>query len=488
MPPELSGWYVCRGESTQGPYPLAALRACVQRRTMPPDSLVSNNPTGPWLPLVDVLSTLPGSADGEQHWQTARPLAFERQADEPSRVQTPEGTSPRRHDGVTWLLGALALMIGAIATNYWLSRKPDQLAAVAGLRPEPAHVIEQAASADPAAPVRSSVLVLEGKLKLSSEELLAKCRNSLAMVRGRTGGGTGFLVRRGLLVTNEHVLSNQFLKDVRVEFWSDHLVRSETPRLVYESKDRDLALLAVEASFPPLPIAGDPAPEGATVYCIGNPSPDQRGQAVLINKLVTGTLRTAALVYGKEHYQIDAKILPGNSGGPVLLDTGEVIGVVDLRSVKEDGMAFCIPSWVLTEKILPQATRGTKGIAQAESRHRARVLLHRFDNLNRSYAQSMYLYSQGRYSVDALSRDLATAVKGAQLDEVEPELTTAEHDAILPETTRQNLSAYWDNYVAMYREIHGSRVDPSRLAYMARTLGARHQQIRNNLASVLESD
>ncbi len=116
-----------------------------------------------------------------------------------------------------------------------------------------------------------------------------------------------------------------------------------TARLLKVSSTDDLALLTVDnCSSPFLEVASrDGAYQGATVYAIGSP-------LGLHDQLTKGVITHVA----SNGIATDAQILPGNSGGPLILEDGTVIGVNTLKvankSVLNKGLGVALP----IEKVL----------------------------------------------------------------------------------------------------------------------------------------
>jgi serine protease Do len=142
-----------------------------------------------------------------------------------------------------------------------------------------------------------------------------------------TSYGTGFFVSpQGHMLTNAHVAGE--CRTLAV-----HTDRGAMPaRLVRQDKRNDLALIAVDvrgevahARFRALPVAR----VGDDVVVAGFPM-----QTVLQNGLnvTTGNLSAMAGFEGNSaQVQITAPVQPGNSGGPLLDMSGNVIGVVVSR-------------------------------------------------------------------------------------------------------------------------------------------------------------
>src|SRR5205823_5258591 len=94
----------------------------------------------------------------------------------------------------------------------------------------------------------------EARRSLTSEEIVARTERSVALVRGAHSGGTGFLVRPGVLVTNTHVIESEPLPALRVSFPSAPAGQREARvvGLLREESGRDLAFLSVDTTLPPL--------------------------------------------------------------------------------------------------------------------------------------------------------------------------------------------------------------------------------------------
>jgi S1-C subfamily serine protease len=79
-------------------------------------------------------------------------------------------------------------------------------------------------------------------------------------------------------------------------------------------------------SFKALPIASATARLGEDVYAIGYPLTDILGEAIRVTNGSISALQ--GIEADPRYYQVSIPIQPGNSGGPVLNDHGEVVGVI----------------------------------------------------------------------------------------------------------------------------------------------------------------
>jgi S1-C subfamily serine protease len=137
--------------------------------------------------------------------------------------------------------------------------------------------------------------------------------------------GSGFSVARDLVMTNAHVVAGQ---DDTTVVRPDGTRLAATP--VAFDPDRDLALLSVPGlDQVPLAIAdghvGDPAavfghPGGQNAIRVAPASIRQQVRAVGRSLYGTGVVR-------RNVYVLAAELAPGDSGGGLVNDDGDVVGV-----------------------------------------------------------------------------------------------------------------------------------------------------------------
>jgi hypothetical protein len=137
---------------------------------------------------------------------------------------------------------------------------------------------------------------------------------------GETAGtGTGFLVDdQGTFVTNHHVIEDA--ASLKVELASGEQF-TQVYSLVTDA-DRDIAILRIPAERTTAAVLGmDQELEvGDTVFVMGNPLGFDR-------TFSNGLVSARRLIEGTENIQITAPISLGSSGGPVMNERGEVIGI-----------------------------------------------------------------------------------------------------------------------------------------------------------------
>jgi S1-C subfamily serine protease len=231
----------------------------------------------------------------------------------------------------------------------------------------------------------------------NTEQIVEKCGPSVALIRFKVGkqegGGTGFMIRPGVLVTNAHVVDSVMPDELKVYFPSakDLAKTSFTPRVLFFDRKRDLAFLAVDPKVPPLRLADNfEFKSGKNITVIGCPGV---GAMQLENAVNTGVLSTKTEVEKMPYYQLGISVNPGNSGGPVFDNHGQVIGVVTLKASQES-IAFCVPWQDLKDRLEGLEKDDPHRIAApAQSMHRLHVVVGRVFVSSIVYTKKMAGYA-----------------------------------------------------------------------------------------------
>jgi S1-C subfamily serine protease len=151
--------------------------------------------------------------------------------------------------------------------------------------------------------------------------------------------GSGFPVGPGLVLTNAHVVAGTQGTTVR-----NSAGRSLPARVVLFDSQRDVAILYVpQLALPPLPEAS--AGRGTEGAAIGYPG---GGGEQVSPAVVNGEVKAEGRdIYGqrlvvRSIWIIQAKVEPGNSGGPLVDLNGSVIGVIFAASTSSPGQAYAL--------------------------------------------------------------------------------------------------------------------------------------------------
>jgi TPR repeat protein len=154
--------------------------------------------------------------------------------------------------------------------------------------------------------------------------------------------GTGFFVTTdGYLLTACHVVTKA--GTVKVSFRGTILVAT----VVRLDVANDVALLKVDGSFAALAVTPSRRVKlGADVFSVGFPNIELQGTAP---KLTKGSINAlSGILDDPRAFQISVPIQPGNSGGPLLDTSGNVVGVVvsQLDAVKTALITGALPQGV----------------------------------------------------------------------------------------------------------------------------------------------
>ncbi len=163
------------------------------------------------------------------------------------------------------------------------------------------------------------------------------------LARGVEKTGTGFAISSNLVLTAYHVVESG--TDMSVSFGDV----SYPAVLSAFNKDLDWALLKISGITPAIVHIGhsSSAQLADEVYTLGYPATDLLGNEVKFAKGEIGSL--SGLGGSKDHFQISVPIQPGNSGGPLFSNNGQVIGVV--VATVDPGVFFNATSGALPQNV-----------------------------------------------------------------------------------------------------------------------------------------
>jgi len=176
--------------------------------------------------------------------------------------------------------------------------------------------------------------------EIKPEEIYQRLLPSIVTlhVETRTGEqyvGTAFLgLAEDVAVTSWHVVSDA--RKVTARFADNEFV--DVPGLVDKNESADLALVRLAASCrPQVQINTSNAPIGSRAYVIGAP----KGYGFSIADGLISQMRN---VDGIKQYQVSCPISGGNSGGPLLNQRGEVIGITSWSKTDAQNLNFAVPA------------------------------------------------------------------------------------------------------------------------------------------------
>jgi S1-C subfamily serine protease len=172
--------------------------------------------------------------------------------------------------------------------------------------------------------------------------------------------GSGFVVGKGLVATNAHVVAGETAGNTQVLLGNS--AYGATP--VFFDPEFDLAILRTNAPLgPALTISPNLVPRGTQAAILGYPEDGglnigPAGVTEEITAIGKDIYNTNTVTRGV--YALDAIVRPGNSGGPLLGPGGQVIGVVFSRSTVYNNVGYALTSPGVLARV-----------QQAEGRHAA---------------------------------------------------------------------------------------------------------------------
>ncbi len=164
---------------------------------------------------------------------------------------------------------------------------------------------------------------------------------SIAESRPESSGSGFFITEDGYLITNEHVAGDG--AQVRLVTAAGII----PAKVVKVDAANDLALLKAEGKFAALPVATSRAVKlGSTVATVGFPNIGLQGFAPKFARGEIGSL--SGPQDDARYFQISVPVQPGNSGGALVDEHGNVVGVV---SAKLSAKAALSTSGALPENV-----------------------------------------------------------------------------------------------------------------------------------------
>ena len=150
------------------------------------------------------------------------------------------------------------------------------------------------------------------------------------IVEGRTSvsTGTGAMVARGIILTNEHVVRG----GRRIEIRSQHTAAASEAEILWQSNALDLAILRADGlNLPPVKLATKKPRKTDKVWAFGYPGVSDFDGLAQEATVTEGTVSQFQNRWPGgaelEIIQHTAEINPGNSGGPLFDECGRVLGI-----------------------------------------------------------------------------------------------------------------------------------------------------------------
>ncbi len=290
-PDSKRAWYVQSSRGDLGPFALQQLQQLAARGTLNRSSLLRETKSTAWIRASQIPSIFDVNLGENAALMnpTSNSTVGPSQPPAIARKSTEQSGSDNIPAGL--ILGAASMLvmllffIGLMSFMAWDSAN---VPTVQNGTPPTATVPQSPATQPPGnppspqnTPVRESAY--------STEELVTRTKESVALISTPTGSGSGFVAADGVVVTNYHVIADCDADSIKVYF-PDGL-DGQGPfgsQLIAEEPERDLALLRIAHRVPKVEIdTTHRFRRGQDVVIIGSPGVF-RGASLLPNAVTKG--------------------------------------------------------------------------------------------------------------------------------------------------------------------------------------------------------
>ena len=224
-------------------------------------------------------------------------------------------------------------------------------------------------------------------VQLAEKALAATVFLEMVHVDGQPlGFGSGFFVQHDQIATNFHVIAGASRGTARLV---GKPVTYDIEGITASDVENDLAILKVSDSIvQPLPLGDSDAVQlGDTVYISGNP---KESEGTFSDGIISGRRE----IGNQTLLQMTAPISPGGSGGPVLNEKGEVIGLSFVTLEDGQSLDCVIPSNYL--KALISKSEAVRPLAEEKQSVSAETYFYRGNEkyLMRNYQDAIGAYDE----------------------------------------------------------------------------------------------
>jgi S1-C subfamily serine protease len=164
-------------------------------------------------------------------------------------------------------------------------------------------------------------------------------------IKKQKSSGTGFAISsNGIIVTNFHVIDGAnsiIVRGINADF-----NKTYKAKILLSDKNNDLALIQIDDySFTslgtiPYTIKTGLAGVGENIFVLGYPLRASMGDEI---KLTNDIISSRTGFQGDiTSYQISAPVQPGNSGGPLFDNQGNLIGIINAKHIGAENASYAV--------------------------------------------------------------------------------------------------------------------------------------------------
>ncbi len=175
--------------------------------------------------------------------------------------------------------------------------------------------------------------------------------SKLDFVKSNPASGTGFgISSNGIIVTNFHVIEGA--RTIKVRGVNSNFNITYKANILVSDKNNDLALIRIDdpnftsLGTTPFAIKTSLAGVGDNIFVLGYPLRATMGDEI---KLTNGIISSRTGFQGDiTTYQISAPVQPGNSGGPLFDNQGNLIGIINAKHNEAENASYAVKANYLT--------------------------------------------------------------------------------------------------------------------------------------------
>lgn len=179
--------------------------------------------------------------------------------------------------------------------------------------------------------------VAQLKINKSSDfsGIIQQASQGVVSIKTDVAEGSGFIISPdGYVVTNAHVLQGASVVNVYTSDGNTHAAK-----FIGFDPTIDVALLKIDGTYANLSLGNsDSASIGDRVIAIGNPY----GLSFTATQGIISAANRTGINNLPYYFQTDAPLNPGNSGGPLINDKGEVIGINNFKISGAENLGFAL--------------------------------------------------------------------------------------------------------------------------------------------------
>ncbi len=199
--------------------------------------------------------------------------------------------------------------------------------------------------------LQNEVATVKANSNSDFSDIISREIEGVVTIKTDLAQGTGFFISSdGYIVTNYHVIEGARAAGAFTHDGTNHQVT-----LVGYDANIDVALLKTSGSFTRLSFGdSDSVKVGQKVLAIGNPL----GLSFTATQGIISAIDRPGINDLPYYFQTDVPLNPGNSGGPLIDTSGNVVGINNFKAQGADSIGFALES--------NRAKDAVNGIAMAD--------------------------------------------------------------------------------------------------------------------------